>query len=317
MDLADRYVEAVKRYLPAKQREDIGAELYSTIEEKLIETKRAEGREPTEAEVLQLLKEQGHPLRVASAYRVHRPIISEALIPIYTLVLTWIFVALFSLWTIRTVIVSSRILDKNPDWLDIDFFMMGAIYFGIVTAVFVLCDQYLSRIDFFGKWNPSSLPPMTAYIARIPISSSVSGIVFTQIWLVALTAIRNEYSWSLLFGTAGSLAGSIILWLKIHAVCVIGLHLVNVFQPYWTSLKSGIDAVLSFGLAGMLLYPLLLPEPARVLIESLAQEQVPEGDAQKLMLLDTAIRTSIGSAALIILGFAGYSVYRAFDLRRD
>lgn len=317
MDWVDRYVEAVKRYLPRKQREDIGAELHSTIEEKLIEKKRAERREPTENEVLQLLKEQGHPLRVASAYREHRAMISEPLIPIYKLVLKWVFIALFTLWTVRKVIVDSGILNKDANWLDVDFFELGVVYFVVVTVVFVLCDRYLVQVDFFGRWSPASLPPMTAYFARIPISSSIAGIVFTQIWLVVLTAIRNEYSWSLLSGTAGSLAGTIILWLKIHAVCVIGLHLANVFQPYVTSFKSSIDAALSFVLVGILLYPLLLPELARVLIESIAQVQVPESDAQKLMTLDMVIRVSIGSAAMVVLGFACYSVYRAFDLRRS
>ena len=107
MDWVDRYVEAVKRYLPRKQREDIGAELHSALEDKLTEAARETGVPLTEAEVLQLLKAQGHPLKVASGYHEQRIRISEPLFPIYKLALQYVFFALFTLWAVQTALSAS------------------------------------------------------------------------------------------------------------------------------------------------------------------------------------------------------------------
>ncbi len=65
MSLIDRYVHEVGRHLPRNNRSDIQAELRSSLIDALED--RA-GREPTEAEVVELLKEFGPPKVVAASY---------------------------------------------------------------------------------------------------------------------------------------------------------------------------------------------------------------------------------------------------------
>ena len=65
MSLIDRYVHEVGRHLPRKNRSDIQAELRSSLIDALED--RA-GREPTEADVAELLKEFGPPKVVAASY---------------------------------------------------------------------------------------------------------------------------------------------------------------------------------------------------------------------------------------------------------
>jgi hypothetical protein len=68
--LVDQYLLQLKTYLPAKQREDIAAELgesiLSSVDER--ERERELGRKLADEELVTLLKGFGHPLRVAGRY---------------------------------------------------------------------------------------------------------------------------------------------------------------------------------------------------------------------------------------------------------
>ena len=65
MELIDRYVYDVGRYLPRKNRADIQAELRSLLMDTL--ESRVKG-EPSEEDVVALLKEFGPPEKVAASY---------------------------------------------------------------------------------------------------------------------------------------------------------------------------------------------------------------------------------------------------------
>ncbi len=65
MNLIDRYLHEVRRYLPGKNREDILAEIRSHLTDTLEE--RVKG-EPTEEDMAALLKEMGSPRTLAASY---------------------------------------------------------------------------------------------------------------------------------------------------------------------------------------------------------------------------------------------------------
>ena len=68
MELLDRYLQAVKFWLPKSQRENMIAELSEDIRSQ-IEAKEAElGRKLDEGELEVVLKRLGHPLLVAERY---------------------------------------------------------------------------------------------------------------------------------------------------------------------------------------------------------------------------------------------------------
>ena len=68
MELIDRYLHAVKFWLPKAQRDDIIAELSEDIRSQ-IEDKEAElGRKADDGDVAAILKKCGHPLLVAQRY---------------------------------------------------------------------------------------------------------------------------------------------------------------------------------------------------------------------------------------------------------
>ena len=68
MDLIDRYIEEVGRFLPRKIRSDVQRELRSTLEDSL-ESRLANGRDDdAETTQLALLTELGHPEELAASY---------------------------------------------------------------------------------------------------------------------------------------------------------------------------------------------------------------------------------------------------------
>src|SRR5580658_570695 len=99
-ELVDRYLQAVRFWLPKSLRHDdlvaeLGEDLRSQIEDKETEL----GRPLDEAEVSEILKRCGAPMVVAGSLRPEQHLIGPALFPIYVfvlkMVLLWILVPVF------------------------------------------------------------------------------------------------------------------------------------------------------------------------------------------------------------------------------
>ena len=87
MELVDRYLQAVKFWLPREQQEDIARELSEDILSQVEEQERGLGRLMTPAEIEAVLKRRGRPFVVANGYLPQRQLIGPLLFPIYALVL--------------------------------------------------------------------------------------------------------------------------------------------------------------------------------------------------------------------------------------
>jgi hypothetical protein len=72
MELLDRYLHAVKKFLPKEQQDDIVAELSDDLRSQMEDREAELGRPLTEAEQEAVLKAHGHPVIVAGRYRQDR-----------------------------------------------------------------------------------------------------------------------------------------------------------------------------------------------------------------------------------------------------
>ena len=132
MNWLDRYIESVKRYLPERSRDDIGDELRSVLEEKMDDAKEASGGTLEAADELRILKEFGHPLKVASSYQEQQVLISEPLFPIYKTVIKYLLLIL------GTVYIASIVVEA-AGWVEdvnIGLETIGLWYFAIITLSF-------------------------------------------------------------------------------------------------------------------------------------------------------------------------------------
>ena len=85
MELLDRYLQAVKKYLPARRQDDIIAELRANMESQIEDKESELGRPLTQGEMEDLLRKMGSPVIVASRYQPQQYLIGPALFPLVSL----------------------------------------------------------------------------------------------------------------------------------------------------------------------------------------------------------------------------------------
>jgi hypothetical protein len=84
MNLLDRYIQEVGRFLPRVKRRDIQAELRSSLVDTLEDRF---GKEQSDDQVAELLKEFGNPREVAASYHPQgQYLIGPGLYPLFTMV---------------------------------------------------------------------------------------------------------------------------------------------------------------------------------------------------------------------------------------
>lgn len=158
MDLIDRYVYEVGRYLPRKDRADIQAELRSLLIDTL--EARVEG-EASEEDVVALLKEFGPPVKVAVSYRPESQyLIGPELFPIFR---TLVGMALLVMVVVR-VVLFAVFLFTNPDplrALDVLSGIIGnaMVVLGTIVVIFYglqYFDVHLAKPS--QEWDPLELP---------------------------------------------------------------------------------------------------------------------------------------------------------------
>jgi hypothetical protein len=177
--------------LPSKQRDDAIRELNDEILSRVEEKEEALGHPLTEDEQVALLKQLGHPMLMASRYRSSRYLINPTIFAIYWMVLRLILAVVFFAMAIAAVAVvaSGQGLGKA---LGVIFrYPFAALsVFAWVTTIFVILDIIQVKFDFFGKWDPRTLPKLSKTKPRHSMIESVVGLMLGAIfgvwWLVGL-----------------------------------------------------------------------------------------------------------------------------------
>lgn len=169
-ELFERYMQAIRKYLPAERQDDIVAELRTNLDAQREEREAELGRPLTEGEMVDWLKELGPPREVAARYHAPRYLIGPALFPFYwhilRLVLLWVSVA-YSIAVLVRLVVESH----SAEWI------AGQVggFWGVllsaaawVTGGFAVLEYVAERYpdkcpDFMAvgpRWSPTSLPPL-------------------------------------------------------------------------------------------------------------------------------------------------------------
>jgi hypothetical protein len=197
MELLERYLQSVRKYLPNRRQDDIIAELRVNMESQ-IEDKESELDRPlTEGEFEDLLRKMGPPVVVASRYQPQQYLIGPTLFPLYFYVLR---VAM--LWAfIVSVIVFAVVLplaQNEPTNVFNSLFRIPALLVqvaGWVTLVFAAIEFMSTRYPqmcppiegITKKWHPQSLPPLEKEAAHAgkprSFAQAIAEIVFGSLFL--------------------------------------------------------------------------------------------------------------------------------------
>jgi len=251
-DLIDRYLHAVKFWLPKAQQEDIIAELGEDLQSQVDEREAALGHALDEDDVAGILKKRGSPLKVASGFLPQQRLINPAMLPVYRLVLKivlcWVFVPLFAFLFLGPVLTFAHPGEMLLRCL-VEYWRAAFMTVGMVTTVFALLDRYQVKFKHADDWNPRKFP-------RVPgtqdtrtrwnhLAGAIFGFAAAAFW-VFLMWQRSEFAFS---GGTRLILGPV--WKQIYwPVLVLTLasalfDLLSSLYPRWTRVRSrvriGID----------------------------------------------------------------------------
>lgn len=276
MQLIDRYLQAVKFWLPKAQRDDIIAELSEDIRSQIEDREAELGRKVDDDELSALLKRLGHPIIVAHRFLPQQQLIGPVLFPVYWFVLKVVALCWFVPWMTTWVCLMSfspawRMAHSGGTWLGAlgalwgSFWLGAMISFGVVTLIFAILERTGTKIRILEDWDPRKLP-VVRDPKQIPRCSSIFELVVSIVfivWWVTAMGFQTEFDFS---GTKISLAPEWCYFLcgfLLVSLVNVALSGVNLFRPYWTRLRAGVrlaSDVIGSGLFCWLLKSAILAE---------------------------------------------------------
>ncbi|GJM41816.1 MAG: hypothetical protein DHS20C20_20980 [Ardenticatenaceae bacterium] len=197
-EMIDRYVNEVGENLPRKVRADIEMELRSLLLDALEE--QSDG-EPSPKIAAEVLREFGHPEKIAAQYRPEEALIGPKLFPEYKMGLK-VMVSIiglfhlvglgFALWQGNGAGIVDQVLDSAAS-----FGRAAIFYAGILTLVFALIERTAGDVLKLPEkqtkaWNPYELPPVKDP-DRIKRAELLVGIVFSLIFIGWLNFFPNWF----------------------------------------------------------------------------------------------------------------------------
>jgi hypothetical protein len=249
MELLERYLQAVKFWLPKEQKNDIITELSEDLRSQIEERETELGRKLNESEIETILKELGRPLLVANRYQPQQHLIGPVLFPIYRFVLIIVTLCYLLPWVLTWIGMmsfSSSYRAQHGDWIASllsawsSLWAIAFMAFGTVTLIFAILERVQAKSRFLEKWDPRKLPPVRDP-HQIPRTASVIELVansgFAIWWVLHMSShtfmdrpeirISLTQAWTYFFWGFFALA-----WLN---MAVSGVNLV---RPYWTGLRA-------------------------------------------------------------------------------
>jgi hypothetical protein len=262
MDLVERYIEAVKFWLPKKLKEDIAAELRDDIASEIEEAERKKGGKLTEDEVAAILKARGTPLSVASRFLPQRSLIGPELYPLYIFVLKIVAAICFIPPLIGTFLFHSD--PSLPNAFASPTYSL-LVSFAIVTIIFAVIEYKGINPGKLASFNPKNLPSLIAR-NRIKRGESVGdiigGLIVIGFFLAGYLSITTYPLPPSIVVSGGHVAlqhtlqGYISVspeWVPYWQIIVviaaveIAFAAANLFKPVWTMPRALLRMMLDLG----------------------------------------------------------------------
>jgi hypothetical protein len=189
--LVDHYLLQLRTFLPAKQRDDIAAELRESITSAVEERERALGRTLTDDELNDVLRGFGHPMVVAGRYLPMQHLIGPDVFPLYWYVMQAVLIVI----TVIGGLLMGVALLTAPNGVQaavqvaINFWWFALQAAAMVTLSFATLDYCKARFSFLDKFDARNLSAgilgvRGASISAIPRSDTVFEIAATAILLL-------------------------------------------------------------------------------------------------------------------------------------
>ncbi|MFM7294706.1 MAG: hypothetical protein ACKO1K_07840 [Burkholderiales bacterium] len=291
MELIDRYLHAVKGYLPEAQQNDIVAELKDDLLSQIEEREAALERPLNDAELQALLKQSGHPMLVASRYRPQEHLIGPTMYPFWWTAQKFMLIVVGSVYGL---LVGIRVLSSGFSVSHLiqeliqsafGFVSTALFYAAAITLVFWFFERNQVRFGFLDQWNPTKLAPATDRL-RIKRDESIFEVVFEALfllwWIGVISFATTFYHHGKPVPFSMSPAWEPYWWpILATSVASMALAVVNLITPYWTRqrllFRIGLNIV-CIGLAY-----LLFQQDELIVVGDATLEMAKFGNAQTLL----------------------------------
>lgn len=249
MELLDRYLQAVRFWLPKAQQNDIIAELADDVHSQIEDRESALGRPVNEDEMAAILQQMGHPMRVAARYQPQQSLIGPTLFPLYKFVLKIVTFGYLAPWLLvwigLVVLMPSHraetpVLTAIAGWAA----MWSNVFFifGLITLIFAVLERVQASVAILYKWDPRKLPRVSKRKERVSRVESVFGLVFSILFVIWWLSLQR-YGHVLFGPGAGflSLNPALRAWYFpaiVPTIVLIVQQCINLVRPQWTWLRA-------------------------------------------------------------------------------
>jgi hypothetical protein len=211
MKLLDRYLGAIKFWLPKSQRQDIVAELSEDIRAQISDEQARLGRPLNDDELEALLKRYGNPMDIAERYRPsdgsrQQYLIGPTLFPIYCfilkLVLVYYLVPAVIVW-ICLAAFSPAYRAAHPSLSLGDAFhtvwTVALHAFAFVTLAFVVIERVHAKTGFLDDWSrrKPAAPRNPGHISRFGSIVKLAWLALLTKWGLDLGRFGMAHGWAL------------------------------------------------------------------------------------------------------------------------
>lgn len=330
MDLLERYLQAIRLWLPRGQKTDIIAELREDLRSQIEDRESELGRPLRDPEIEAIVKRCGRPIAVAGRYLPHPWLIGPSLFPMYRAALKGVVVFYLVPWTVVwgwLVLFVPSFRERHPGallsaWST--FWETAFFAFGAVTAVFAGLERLPAGAGVADRWSPRRLPPVRDD-SRIPRSGSIVELAIIPLFIAWWADIPRGFpvAWALARGGMRWTPGPVWedfhrrFFLPVLALAVLGVVMaaVNLAFPHWTRPRLAIRLFGDVASAGMIAAVLSAHRAAVREEIAMLRHHAPGAGPDVSAITDVAIFWTLAVAALICLCQAAWDVYRMARLR--
>jgi len=251
--LVDHYLLQLRTLLPAKQRDDIAAELRESITSAVEEQERGLGRTLTDDEVNQILRGFGHPMVVAGRYLPMQQLIGPDVFPLYWYVMQAVLIVIAVIGGLLVGVALLTAPRASQAALQVvgSFWWIALQAAALVTLVFAVLDHSRARFSFLDKFDARKVTAgiwgvRGAPISAIPRTDTVFEIATTAVllfWWVEWLVFPSTW-----LGVVLRLSPAIEpFFYPVLALCIVELVRlgVDLVRPYRTVPRVALRLVLN------------------------------------------------------------------------
>jgi hypothetical protein len=311
--LVERYLLQLRTFLPAKQRDDIAAELRESIRSAVEDRERELGRALTDDEVNGVLVGFGHPMVVAGRYLPMQHLIGPDVFPLYWYVLQAVLIVIAIIGGLVTgvaLLTEPRAVQAAIQVAS-RFFWLAVEAAALVTLAFAALDHAKARFSFLEQFDARKLSSGVLGVRGAPLSAipradtafEMATVAILFLWWVEWVEFPSG-----LFGVVLRLSAAVEpFYYPVIALCAVDFVRLGVdfLRPYRTRTRVALRLVLN--LAWLALFVLAYRTEGLVEIAENLRAENPE---RVLDLARTAMKITLFGLAAVSAVLAATDVVR-------